>query len=218
MTGDSLGARRSHYGNSIHLSDAVRHLCSVDPVLAGVIERVGPCGLAPREELSYFEALCRSIVYQQLSGLAAATIYGRFEALFEGGKPEPAALLELPEERLRSVGLSRQKTAYLRDLAAHCVSGEVQIDRLAELPDDEIIAELVRVKGVGRWTAQMFLLFRLGRPDVLPDLDLGIRKAIQNLYGLAEMPTPAQVLEIGARWRPYASIASWYLWRSLELR
>jgi DNA-3-methyladenine glycosylase II len=196
---------------------AIAHLRSVDPVLARVIERVGDCRIDPPATMPYFAALSRAIVYQQLSGKAAATIYRRFEELFGGRSPTPDELLATPDDRLRAVGLSRQKTAYLKDLAARAHAGEVPIDRLHELEDREVIAALVRVKGVGRWTAQMFLMFRLGRPDVLPDLDLGIQSAIQRAYGLSERPTPARVLEIGERWSPYCTVASWYLWRLLDV-
>ncbi len=197
---------------------AVRHLSEADPALARVIHRVGECRFAPKEDHTYFEALARSIVFQQLSGLAANTIYGRFAALFAPNPPNPATLLALEDEPLRAAGLSRQKIGYLRDLAARCEDGTIRIDSLEALPDDEIIRELVQVRGVGRWTAQMFLIFRLGRPDVLPELDLGIRKAVQQVDALPDMPAPAAVLERGAPWSPYATIASWYLWRSLELR
>jgi DNA-3-methyladenine glycosylase II len=196
---------------------AIRHLRSADPVLARIIDRVGPCTLQPREEGTHFDEILRAIVYQQLSGKAAATIHGRILALFGGRPPTPAELLATADEPLRAAGLSRQKLGYLRDLATRASDGEVPFDRLHELGDAEIIESLTRVKGVGRWTVQMFLMFKLGRPDVLPDLDLGIQNAIQRAYGLRNRPTPKQVLELGACWSPHATIASWYLWRSLEL-
>jgi DNA-3-methyladenine glycosylase II len=180
-----------------------------------VIEAVGPCRLAPTEELSHFEAVARSIVFQQLSGKAAATIYGRFEALL-GGAVRPERFAAVSDEELRAAGLSRQKAAYLRDLATRVITGDVPIDALGSLSDDAVVGQLTKVKGVGRWTAQMFLLFRLGRPDVLPTLDLGIQKAIQRAYRLRTLPTPERVLKIGAPWAPYRSIATWYLWRSLD--
>jgi DNA-3-methyladenine glycosylase II len=195
---------------------ALRHLRDADPVMAGIIDRVGPCRLAPATELTHFESVARSIVYQQLSGKAAATIYGRFEGLFRGARPSAAPLLRLPMARLRAAGLSRQKAAYLRDLAERVTAGEVPIESLHELPDDDVIGHLTRVKGVGVWTAQMFLLFRLGRPDVLPDLDLGVQKAVQLAYRLRKRPPPERVRKIGAAWAPWRSIATWYLWRSLE--
>ena len=196
--------------------EAEAHLRRVDPKLSLIIDLVGSCEEGPATHLTHFEALTRSIVYQQLSGKAAGTIYGRFEALCDGTGVVPASVLALTEEQLRSAGLSRQKTASLKDLAAKCEDGTVLIDRLHELSDQEIIAELTQVRGIGLWTTQMFLMFRLGRPDVLPELDLGVQNAIQRAYGLKKRPTPKDVLRIGDKWRPYASIASWYLWRSLE--
>ncbi len=186
-----------------------------DPILARVIADVGPCRFAARSEGSHFDHILRAIVYQQLSGRAAATIHGRVVALFEG-TPSAAGLLAATDEQLRSAGLSRQKIGYLRDLAQRVDTGDLPVDRLHELADDDVIAALTRVKGIGRWTAHMFLMFRLGRPDVLPDLDLGIRKAIQLAYRLRRMPNSDRVLAIGAAWAPHRTIASWYLWRSLE--
>ena len=195
---------------------AVAHLRRVDPVMAGVVHCVGECTFAPRAEGTHFDAVARAIVYQQLSGKAAGTIHGRWLALHGGRTPEPAVLLATPEEVLRGVGLSRQKIGYLRDLAARVEGGDVPLHALDTMGDDEIIAALTRVKGVGRWTAQMFLMFRLGRPDVLPDLDLGIQKGIQLAYGLPAMPAPKDVLWIGAPWAPWRTVGSWYLWRLLD--
>lgn len=195
---------------------AVRHLKRADPTLAGVIERIGPCRFAPRVEGTHFDALVRSIIYQQLSGKAAATIHGRVIEHFGGRHPTPGDLLGASEPALRAVGLSRQKLGYLRSLAAHVDDGSLPLDTLDELDDEALIARLVQVKGIGRWTAQMFLIFRLGRPDVLPELDLAIQKGIQRAYGLRRLPTPERVRRIGAPWAPYRSIASWYLWRTLD--
>jgi len=186
-----------------------------DPVLARVIADVGPCRFAARSEGSHFDHIVRAIVYQQLSGRAAATIHGRVVALFDG-QPSALGLLTATDDQLRSAGLSRQKIGYLRDLAQRVHAGDLPVDRLHDLADEEAIAALTRVKGIGRWTAHMFLMFRLGRPDVLPDLDLGIRKAIQLAYRLRRMPNSERVLAIGAPWAPHRTIASWYLWRSLE--
>ena len=194
---------------------AVRHLKKADPKLAAIIESVGPCRLQPIAEGSHFHAMCRSIVYQQLSGKAAGTIHARFLALF-GGAPEPAEVLSMPETRLREAGLSRQKLTYLKSLAEHVHNGSLPFDRVESMTDQEIIDALTAVKGIGRWTAQMFLMFRLGRPDVLPDLDLGIQKGIQRAYRMRKLPKPAKVLEVGRKWAPYRTIASWYLWRSLD--
>ena len=196
---------------------ALEHLRRTDPALAKVIDEVGPCEMTPRTVGTHFDALVRAIVYQQLSGKAAGTIHGRFEGLYGGRAPTPAEVLATDDERLRSVGLSRQKIASIKDLSAKIVSGEVAIDGLDTMPDDEVIASLVRVRGIGRWSAQMFLMFRLGRPNVLPDLDLGVQKGIQHAYGLPKLPTPKDVLRIGERWAPFASVASWYMWRMLEL-
>jgi len=197
---------------------SIRHLKSVDPVLATVIDRVGPCRLEPRREGTHFDALVRSIVYQQLSGKAASTILGRVQALYGGRAPTPAELVATPDETLRAAGLSRQKLSYLKDLAAKVESGVVPLaaDAIDHLDDEEIIDRLVQVKGIGRWTVHMFLLFRLGRPDVLPELDLGIQNAIRRAYRLRKQPRPKDVLRIGKKWTPHASVASWYLWRSLE--
>ena len=195
---------------------AVAYLRRADPTLAAVIARVGPCRFEPRAEGTHFEAVARAIVYQQLSGKAAGTIHKRFHALYGDRAPEPAELLATGDEALRAAGLSRQKVGYLRDLAGRVAAGDVPLDQVHALGDDEIVAALTRVKGVGRWTAQMFLMFRLGRPDVLPDLDLGVQKAIQLAYGRRTMPKPADVLRVGARWAPYRTVASWYLWRYLD--
>ena len=195
---------------------SVRHLTRTDPVLAQVIEAVGPCRLEPRSEGTHFQALCRSIVYQQLSGKAAGTIHARFQALFAEGQPTPEALAAFSDETLRGVGLSRQKTLYLRDLAQKIRDGSLPLDEIESMTDDEVIAHLVQVKGIGRWTAQMFLMFRLGRPDVLPELDLGIQNAVRRAYRMRKRPTPKQIRRIGARWSPHASVACWYLWRSLD--
>lgn len=169
-----------------------------------------------RTDGTHFQALTRSIIFQQLSGKAAGTIFSRFNALYPDGSPTPEAVLATSDETLRAVGLSRQKVAYLRDLASKVVSGELPLDHVETLSDDDLIAHLVQVKGIGRWTAQMFLMFRLGRPDVLPELDLGIQNAIKRAYRKRKRPTPKDVKKIGAKWSPHSSVASWYLWRSLD--
>ncbi len=195
---------------------SVRHLKRVDPVLARVIDQVGPCRIQLRDAGTHFQALARSIVFQQLSGKAAGTIHARFVALFPQGEPEPATLLAFTDAQLRGAGLSRQKVGYLRDLAGKVASGTLPLDAVDAMDDDELIAHLVQVKGVGRWTAQMFLMFRLGRRNVLPELDLGIQNAIRRAYGKRKRPSPKQVRAIGAKWSPHSTVASWYLWRSLE--
>jgi DNA-3-methyladenine glycosylase II len=195
---------------------AVAHLRKSDPVMARLIAAIGPCRYEVRNFGTHFDALCRSITYQQLSTKAAATIHGRFLDLFPNRHPTPDALLALPEETLRGVGLSRQKLNYLRDLAGRVHANALPLDHLDELPDQEIIEYLVQVKGIGVWTAQMFLMFRLGRLDVLPVLDLGIRNAIKKAYRVRGVPTAKRMQKIGAPWTPYASVACWYLWRSLD--
>jgi DNA-3-methyladenine glycosylase II len=201
---------------------ARKALAASDPTMAALIERIGKIDLATRlarrkEERppDAYGALLRAIVGQQLSTKAARTIYLRVVDLFGGATPSPQQLLDAPEEDLRACGLSGRKTEYVRDLARHVLSGELELDRLGELGDEEAIEEIVAVRGLGRWTAEMFLLFHLQRPDVLSGGDLGIRKAIQVEYGLEEMPTPAETVELGERWRPHRSLASLYLWESL---
>jgi DNA-3-methyladenine glycosylase II len=195
---------------------AVRHLKRADPRLAAVIERVGPCRLEIRREGTHFEYVLRAIVYQQLSGKAAATIHGRVVDLLNG-TPTPDAVLDTPDEAFRAAGLSRQKMGYVRDLARQAAAGALPLETIEALDDEAVIEALASVKGVGRWTAQMFLLFRLGRPNVLPAEDLGIRKGVQLAYRTRGLPPPKRVLALGRSWAPYASVASWYLWRSLEL-
>jgi len=181
-----------------------------------VIERVGPCRIQLRTDGTHFQALTRSIVFQQLSGKAAGTILSRFNALYPDSLPHPEAVLVTSDERLRAVGLSRQKIAYIKDLSSKVMSGDLPLEAVEHMTDDDLIAHLVQVKGIGRWTAQMFLIFRLGRPDVLPELDLGIQNAIRKAYRMRKRPTPKQVRRVGAKWSPHSSVASWYLWRSLE--
>jgi DNA-3-methyladenine glycosylase II len=195
---------------------AVAHLRGVDPVMGELITRVRQPPGAPRREGTHYDALVRSIVFQQLSGKAASTIHRRFCELYPKNKPTPPLVLSSSDDQLRSAGLSRQKIGYLRDLSARVADKSLPLAHLGRLSDDDIIEHLIQVKGIGRWTVQMFLMFRLGRLDVLPELDLGIQNAIHRAYRLRKRPTPKDVLRIGAKWRPYASVASWYLWRSLE--
>jgi DNA-3-methyladenine glycosylase II len=169
-----------------------------------------------RTEGTHFEALVRSIVYQQLSGKAAGTILRRFNELYPGNRPTPELVMKTSDEELRSAGLSRQKISYLRDLSSKVLSDELPLHEVESMSDDDLIAHLVQVKGIGRWTAQMFLMFRLGRRDVLPELDLGIQNAIRRAYRKRKRPAPKDVKKIGAKWSPHASVACWYLWRSLE--
>ncbi len=201
---------------------ARKALSAADPVMADLIERIGKLDVKTRlkrrsEErpADAYGALLRAIVGQQLSTKAARTIYGRVIEIFGGRTPSPEELLETSESDLRGAGLSGRKVEYVRDLASHVIAGELEVDRLDRLPDEEVIEEIVAVRGLGQWTAEMFLLFHLERPDVLSGGDLGIRKAVQVEYGLEEMPPPTQVLEIGEPWRPHRSLASLYLWESL---
>jgi len=184
--------------------------------MARVIALVGPCRFEVRAEGTHFDHIVRAIVYQQLSGKAAGTIHGRVMALYGGRSPTPAELLATDDTTLRGAGLSWAKIKYVKDLSAHALDGRLPVDRLHELDDDAVMEALVQVKGIGRWSAHMFLMFRLGRPNIVPELDLGVRKAVQRAYKLRKLPTPVKVQEIGRRWEPYGSIATWYLWRSLE--
>ncbi len=201
----------------LHL--AVRTLRDADPTLARLIERVGPCRFhATRSKKSPFLALAESIAYQQLNGKAAATIYGRFHALYPGKGPTPELVLETSDEAMRGAGLSRAKMLAIRDLAAKTIDGTVPTSaRLRSLPDDEIVERLTQIRGIGRWTAEMLLMFRLGRPDVLPATDYGVRQGFAITYRKRSLPTPVKLLTYGERWRPYRSIASWYLWRAVDL-
>ncbi|MEY4168293.1 MAG: hypothetical protein RIR52_2117 [Acidobacteriota bacterium] len=196
---------------------AERTLARRDPVLRGLIDRYGPCTLRPHSR--HFETLVNSIVSQQLSTRAAATIFARFRALYPGRRfPSATAILETPDESLRGVGLSFQKIGYIRDLAEKVGQGGLRPARLTDLDDAEVIRVLTGVKGIGVWTAQMFLIFSLGRLDVLPVGDLGIRKAIRDRFGLAALPEAGEIEALAGerRWAPWRSVASWYLWRSLE--
>ena len=197
---------------------ACLHLSEADPQLADLIRRVGHFRLRPEPTQSLFTALLRSIVYQQLSGRAAATILGRVQQLFARATPTPRALLDLPPERLRAAGLSAAKTLAVRDLAARTLDATVpSLARIRRMDDEEIIERLTTVRGIGRWTAEMLLIFRLGRPDVLPLTDLGVLKGFGLTFRRGRLPTGRMMARRGERWRPYRSAASWYLWRALEL-
>jgi DNA-3-methyladenine glycosylase II len=198
-------------------SPARRALMRRDPVLAAIIKRHGQCALGEaRDRFDHFNMLVRAIVFQQLSTKAATTIYNRLLERMPGGIATPQALASLGDEQLRAAGISRQKAAYLRDLGTRVAAGDVPLDSIDALPDEEVITALTKVKGIGRWTAEMFLIFRLQRPDVLPVDDLGILNAIQKAYRLRQKPTPKRLRKIGEAWRPYRSVACWYLWRSLD--
>jgi DNA-3-methyladenine glycosylase II len=204
------------------LTKAQRALTEADPVLGALIEEIGPLSVAERERRrsvrrpqDAFGALVRTIVGQQLSTRAARTIHARLLEVFGGATPTPRELAAASEKDLRAAGLSGRKATYLRDLAAHVLDGSLELDRLTELSDEAVIEEIVAVRGLGRWSAEMFLIFHLGRPDVISGGDLGIRRAIQLAYGLDAMPTPDEVVERAERWRPQRSLASLYLWESL---
>lgn len=195
---------------------AINHLKKVDPKLARVIDLVGPFRWQPRAEGTHFGALMRAIVYQQLSGKAAATIFGRFLGLYGGREPTPQEVLATSDETLRGVGLSKQKSAYIRDLASQVAADQLPLGSVEALEDEALIEALTRVKGIGRWTAQMFLQFRLGRLDVFAELDLGLQKGLQHAYSLRAMPKPREAAKVAEQWAPYRSVAAWYLWRLLE--
>jgi DNA-3-methyladenine glycosylase II len=197
------------------MREAIKHLKNSDPVLAGVIERVGACRMefGPPE----FHSLAEAIVYQQLNGKAAVTIFKRFAAL-AGDPVTPAGILKLTDAQMRSVGLSKQKTSYLKDMAQRAARGELDFARLPELSDEEVVKHLTQVKGVGVWTAHMFLMFTLRRPNVLPTGDYGIQMAMKKHYRKRRLPKPDQMEKIAKPWEPYRSLACWYLWKSLDVK
>lgn len=199
-----------------YVPGAVRHLKRADPVLARIISQIGPYKLKRRPER--FQALVRAIIFQQLAGRAAQTIYDRFVRLFPASRfPSAADVIAATDDDLRKVGLSRQKIAYIKDLAGHMAAGSLSFRRFPRMEDEEIISELVKIKGIGRWTAEMFLMFNLGRPDVLPVDDLGIRNGVKRAYGLENPPRAAELRQIGEAWRPYRTVASWYIWQSMRI-
>ncbi len=194
---------------------AINHLKKSDPVLSAIIERVGPCRMEYGDP--EFHSLAEAIVYQQLNGKAAVTIFKRFAAL--AGEPvTPEGILKLTNEQMRAVGLSEQKSSYLRDLAERTHRGELDFARLPDLPDAEVIKHLTQVKGIGVWTAHMFLIFALRRRNVLPTGDFGVQMAIKKNYNKRKLPKPAQMERIAKCWEPYRSVACWYLWRSLDVK
>jgi len=195
---------------------ALRHVKKADPLLAGVIKAAGPLEIEARG--GAFKSLSRAIFFQQLAGPAARAIMGRVLAALETDEERwypPGLFLKAPDELLRGAGLSRQKMAYLRDLAGKFASGELSEDEFGRLEDEAVIERVTLVKGIGRWTAEMFLMFSLGRPDVLPVDDLGVRRGMEITYGLPEMPKPDRMRDIAAPWRPYRSVGTWYMWRAL---
>ena len=196
----------------------MRHLRRVDAVLGRLIDECGP--YPPRSPGDPYEALIRSIMFQQLAGAAASAILARLLALYgsDGRYPTPGELLATTDEQFRAAGVSRQKAGYLRDLARHLQDGSLDLGALPASDDAEVIERLTVVRGVGVWTAQMFLMFQLGRLDVLPVGDLGVRRGMQLAYGLDETPSPAEATAIGAPWSPYRSVGAWYMWRAADIR
>jgi DNA-3-methyladenine glycosylase II len=197
------------------MRSAVRHLKKSDPILCAIIERIGPCRMeyGPPE----FHSLAEAIVYQQLNGKAAVTIFNRFAAL--AGEPiTPEGILKLNDAQMRSVGLSKQKSSYLRDMAERAARGELDFTRLPEMTDAEVVKHLTQVKGVGVWTAHMFLIFTLRRPNVLPTGDYGVQAAIKKHYKKRKLLKPEQMEKIARPWEPYRSVACWYLWKSLDVK
>jgi len=199
--------------------EAVEHLCRSDKTLARLIKKVGPCTLRPHNRRTPFVALVTAVTHQQLNGTAAQTILKRFLKLYPGKRfPAPEDVLATPDELMRAAGLSRAKTAAIKDIAAKTVEGIVPGSRvITKLSNEEIIERLTSVRGVGPWTVEMLLMFTLGRLDVLPSTDYGVRKGFAVTFGWKELPTPKELLEYGERWRPHRSTAAWYLWRALEL-
>jgi len=197
---------------------AIAHLTQADKVLARLIKKIGPCNWKPRKRRSPFEALVQSVTCQQLNGTAAATIFSRVKALYPGRRfPSPEDLLATPDEKLRAAGLSRAKIAAIKDIAANTLSGVVPTSRaIARMENEVILSQLTTIRGVGPWTVEMLLMFKLGRMDVLPVTDYGVRKGFALTYKLKDLPTPNELLAHGEKWRPYRSIAAWYLWRALD--
>jgi DNA-3-methyladenine glycosylase II len=200
-----------------HIRSGIAQIRASDAIMRRLIDAVGPFTLRP-ERRRRFSVLARAIISQQVSTAAAMTIRGRLEGILDNGGLSAKGIARLTESDLRSVGLSRQKVSYLSDLAQKSLDGTVRLDRIGRLSDEDVIGMLTQVKGIGRWTAEMFLIFSLGRLDVMPVDDLGVRAAIRGLYGLDELPSKMTCLEIAAPWRPYATIGSWYCWRSLDLK
>lgn len=193
---------------------AYRHLRAADPAVGALIDEHG--SYRPRPAMDHYESLLRTILFQQLNGAAAATIRDRWMALYGGRYPTPSELLATTDEAFRAAGVSRQKSGYMRDVAEHVLAGSLDLAGMDARSDEEVVAQITAVKGLGEWSAHMFLMFQLGRPDILPVGDFGVRNGMRAVYGLPEMPTPAEAREIGARWAPYRSVASWYMWRAVE--
>ncbi len=199
--------------------EAILYLSKIDKTLARLIRKVGPCTIQVQKRRTPFHALVRAVTYQQLHASAAEAIFGRLKALYPGRRfPTPEEILATADEKLRTVGLSRAKTASIKDIAAKTIAGVVPTSRqIAKLSESEILERLTSIRGVGPWTVEMLLIFTLGRPDVLPVTDYGVRKGFARTYGWKDLPRPGELLEFGERWRPHRSTAAWYFWRAVEL-
>ena len=208
---------KRHPRTESFLEKAMRELSQADPTMADLIRRVGPCELRMTRRSPYFPALVEAIIYQQLTGKAAATILARFRSLYPSGRfPSAEEIGRTPVQELRAAGLSSQKISYLKDLARCLLDGSLPMRRVSAMDDEDVMRHLTQVKGIGRWTAEMFLIFTLGRPDVFPATDLGIRKAVRKAYGFKTLPSPRTLERMGRRWEPYRSVAAWYLWASVD--
>ena len=195
---------------------AYRHLRAADPVVGAIIDRAGP--FTPRPAMDHYESLLRTILFQQLNGRAATTIQQRWMALYNDAAryPTPAEILATTDEAFRSTGVSRQKAGYMRDVAERMLTGSLDFAGIEQRSDEEIVAQITAIKGLGEWSAHMFLMFQLGRPDVLPIGDFGVRNGMRIAYGMDAMPSPAQAREIGSPWAPYRSVGAWYMWRAVD--
>ncbi|MBI4459749.1 MAG: DNA-3-methyladenine glycosylase 2 family protein [Acidobacteria bacterium] len=208
---------KRHPTTELFLKKAVRELANADAVMAGLIRRVGPCHLGLKRRNHYFSHLVQAILYQQLTAKAAESILARWLSNYPSRRfPTAEEIARTPEEVLRAAGISSQKISYLRDLSRRTLDGSLPLRRISSVEDEEVIQHLSQVKGIGRWTAEMFLIFTLGRPDVLPTTDLGIQKAAQRLYGMQSLPSPKTLGEFSQRWQPHRSVAAWYLWASMD--
>ena len=208
---------KQHPRTQLFLKKAIRELSKADPVMGGLIRRVGPCRLGLRRRNHYFPHLVEAILYQQLTAKAAGSILGRFRARYPSRRfPTAEDIRRTPEDQLRAAGISSQKISYLKDLASRVLEGSLPLRRLSSMDNEEVVQHLCQVKGIGQWTAEMVLIFTLGRPDVLPATDLGIRKAVQRLYEMKTLPLPRELAQFGERWKPYRSVAAWYLWASVD--
>ena len=210
------GAHSTIVAMQVDYEKARRHLIRRDAVLGALVKQLGPCGFDKTRKIDRFAMTVRSIVSQQLSAKAAGTIHGRLLEALNTRHATPGGILALDQDRMRACGLSWAKVASVRDLASKIIDGSLALDSLDTLDDEAVIEKLTEVRGIGRWSAEMFLIFRLGRPDILPVGDVGVQRAMRRLYGLRKHPSPARMTSLARPWRPYRSVACWYLWRSLD--